>query len=54
MNYKGLTTKEVEISRKKYGTNSLTKVKGNTFFKLFQYLYNQKVNLLLQKIFKIC
>ena len=35
MNYKGLTTKEVEISRKKYGTNSLTKVKGNTFFKLF-------------------
>ena len=35
MNYKGLSTKEVEISRKKYGTNSLTKVKGNTFFKLF-------------------
>lgn len=35
MNYKGLSTKEVEISRKKYGTNSLTKIKGNTFFKLF-------------------
>lgn len=35
MDYSGLSDKEVEIYRKKYGTNSLTKIKKNTFCKLF-------------------
>ena len=34
MNTKGLTEKEVEISRKKYGDNDLTKKKKNSFFRL--------------------
>lgn len=34
MNTKGLTEKEVEISRKKYGDNELTKKKKNSFFRL--------------------
>lgn len=33
MNIKGLTKKEVEINREKYGTNSLTKMKKDSFFK---------------------
>lgn len=34
MNIKGLTEKEVEISRKKYGDNELTKKKKNSFIRL--------------------
>lgn len=35
MNYNGLSTKEVEESRKQYGSNALTKIKQKTFWKLF-------------------
>ena len=31
---KGLTNKEVEENRNKYGSNRLEKVKSNSFFKL--------------------
>ena len=32
--HKGLTNKEVDINRKKYGTNELKKIKKDSFFKL--------------------
>lgn len=31
MNLKGLTKKEVEINREKFGTNTLTKMKKDSF-----------------------
>lgn len=34
MKYKGLTSKEVEINRKKYGSNIITKENKNTFLKM--------------------
>ena len=33
MNYSGLTNKQVEINREKYGTNELTKMKKDSFIK---------------------
>ena len=35
MNLNGLSDNEVKINRKKYGSNSLTNYKGNSFFNLF-------------------
>ena len=34
INYNGLSDNEVIISRKKYGTNELTKVKRKNFFRI--------------------
>ena len=34
MNHKGLSSEEVELLRKQYGSNAISKVKGNGFFKL--------------------
>ncbi len=34
MKFNGLTNKEVEVQRKKYGTNALTEIKRNSFWKL--------------------
>ena len=34
MNLKGLTTEEIEFSKKKYGTNKLESINNNTFLKL--------------------
>ena len=33
MNYNGLTNKQVEINREKYGSNELTKMKKDSFIK---------------------
>jgi len=35
INYNGLSEEEVQINRKKYGTNELTKVKQKNFFRIF-------------------
>ena len=54
MNINGLNTKEVEINRKKYGTNRIESKSNNSFFKLLLESLGDPIIKILLIILSLC